>query len=437
MNNTLRCFLGAGLAAVALLAPRPAAAQPVILTGPITGEVTLRATNEYLLTNYVYVLAGAVLRIEPGTVIRGRSGEAPNFGSLFITQGAKIFAEGAPHAPIIFTAEEDDLNDPSDLGPTDRQLWGGLAIFGRARINAAVDAAGDAATPRYEVYEGLEDVVINGQRVHRYGGDDDDDDSGVLRYVSLRHGGQKLSPDKEINGLSLGGVGRGTTIEYVEALSFADDGFEFFGGSVNTRYLVSAFNDDDQFDTDMGYSGKNQFWFAIMSSDRRDHGGELNGEPNERNDGTRLPRSNFQVYNATLIGAGAGDIGSANNNAFVVRRYSQTEWYNSVFTDFHGAPFNGGGPVTGAQPVFQENLWWGFTTPVFTNELFTVAANNNRTDADPMLRGISRTPESGGLDPRPLPGSPALSQGKTPSDPFYVQVPYKGAFGPDDNWLRG
>jgi hypothetical protein len=95
-----------------------------------------------------------------------------------------------------------------------------------------------------------------------------------------------LSPDKEINGLSLGGVGRGTTIEYVEAVSFADDGFEFFGGTVNTKYLVSAFNDDDSFDTDMGYTGKNQFWFAIQSNDRRDNGSEQNGEPNERNDGT-------------------------------------------------------------------------------------------------------------------------------------------------------
>jgi hypothetical protein len=100
-----------------------------------------------------------------------------------------------------------------------------------------------------------------------------------MRYVSIRHGGQKLSPDKEINGLSLGGVGRGTTLEYIEVLSFADDGFEFFGGSVNTKYLVSAFNDDDSFDTDMGWSGKNQFWFAIQSNDKRDTGSEQNGEP--------------------------------------------------------------------------------------------------------------------------------------------------------------
>jgi hypothetical protein len=176
---------------------------------------------------------------------------------------------------------------------------GGGGHSGKARINKAVNAAGDAATPKYEVYEGLEDLQINGQNVHRFGGANDDDNSGVLRYVSIRHGGQRLSPDKEINGLSLGGVGRGTTIEYVEAVSFADDGFEFFGGTVNTKYLVSAFNDDDAFDTDMGWSGKNQFWFAIQSNDRRDNGSEQNGEPNERNDGTGVPVATYEIHNAT------------------------------------------------------------------------------------------------------------------------------------------
>lgn len=414
----------------------PSDVNDVMVSAPISGDVTWRASNTYILTNYVYVLSNAVLRIEAGTVIKGRNGTAPNFGTLFVCQGGRILAEGTPDRPIVFTTEEDDVNDPFDLLTTDRGLWGGLVILGNARINKAVSAAGDAANPKYEVYEGLEDIQINGQFVHRYGGMDDDDNSGVLRYVSLRHGGQRLSPDKEINGLSLGGVGRGTTIEYVEAVSFADDGFEFFGGSVNTKYLVSAFNDDDSFDMDMGWSGKNQFWFALQSNDRRDNGSEQNGEPNERNDGTGVPAATYEIYNATLVGAGAGGQGADNNHAMLVRRYNRSAWYNSILTDFHGQPFNGGAPQTGSSPMFMDNIWWGFSTPVFTNDVFVTVANNNTTNLNPQLRGLGRE-RLGSLDPRPLPGSPALTSPRTaPTDGFYHPVAYRGAFDDKDNWLR-
>ncbi len=426
--------LGAVLAALAVQPPCSAATLEV--SGSVTGDVHWSSTNEYLLTGYTYVLSNAVLRIDAGTVVRGRNGAAPNFGTLFVCQGGRIHAEGTPTRPIIFTAEDDDLSDNEDLLVTDRGLWGGLVILGQARINKAVNAAGDASSPRYEVFEGLEDLQIGGQPVHRFGGDKDDDSSGVLRYVSLRHGGQKLSPDKEINGLSLGGVGRGTVVEYVEVLSFADDGFEFFGGTVNTKHLVSAFNDDDAFDTDMGYSGKNQFWLGIQSNDKRDSGSEQNGEPNERNDGTGVPATTYQIYNATLIGAGAGAAGTANNHAMLIRRYNRSQWLNSIFTEFHGQPFSGGGPQTGSAPTLMDNLWWNFTDPVFTNELFTVIANHNLTNVNPQLRGVSRGPD-GGLDPRPLPGSPATTSPRTaPSDGFYTPVAYHGAFTAEDNWLR-
>src|SRR5262245_33184523 len=108
-----------------ILALHPVASAATIeVTGPLTGDVRWARTNEYLLTGYTYVLSNAVLRIEPGTVIRGRNGTAPNFGTLFVCQGGKIFAEGTPHNPIIFTAENDDLSDSEDLTVTDRGLWG-------------------------------------------------------------------------------------------------------------------------------------------------------------------------------------------------------------------------------------------------------------------------------------------------------------------------
>jgi hypothetical protein len=106
----------------------------------------------------------------------------------------------------------------------------------------------------------------------------------------------------------------------------------------------------------MGYHGKNQFWFAIQSNDRRDNGAELNGEPNESNDGPGVPVSDFEAYNATLIGAGAGAGDPANNNAFLLRRYTHTEWCNSIFTDFNGQPLNGGNAQTGAATEFKDNL---------------------------------------------------------------------------------
>jgi hypothetical protein len=438
MKSRLRIpFVGALLAALFVGAGPSTQAATNEVSGSLTGEIRWTADNTYVLTGYTYVLSGATLRIDAGTVVKGRNGAAPNFGCLYICRGAKIMAEGTAEKPIIFTAEDDDLADPTDLGVTDRGLWGGLVILGNARINKAVNAAGDATSPKYEVFEGLEDLVINGQNVHRFGGNDDDDNSGVLRYVSLRHGGQRLSPDKEINGLTLGGVGRGTIIDYVETLSFADDGYEFFGGSVNTKHLVSAFNDDDAFDTDMGWSGKNQFWFAIQSNDRRDNGSEQNGEPNERNDGNGTPKSTYEIYNATLIGAGATGGGTANNHTMLLRRYVQAGWYNSIFTDFNGQPLNGGGPQTGSTPTLKDNIWWGFAQPVFTNSLFTEVSNNNSTNVNPLLRGISRTAD-GMLDPRPADGSPALSTSRaTPADGFYTPANYKGAFNSRTGWASG
>src|SRR4029434_9863774 len=149
-------------------------------------------------------------------------------------------------------------------------------------------------------------------------GNNDEDNSGVFRYVSIRYAGVVFQPNKELNGLSLGAVGRGTTIEYVEAYGTADDGFEFFGGTVNTKYLVSAFNDDDTFDTDQGYRGKNQFWFSIQEDGKRDNGGEWNGEPNGIAV-SNAPVANFKLYNATFIGAGNLGTNTTPNHGLTMR----------------------------------------------------------------------------------------------------------------------
>ena len=259
------------------------------LTGP---TINWYRTNVYVLNGYCFVKQGSTLNIEAGTIIKGKDGAPGVFGALFITRGARINALGTANNPIIFTAEADNLGTAGawpNLGLTQRGLWGGIVLYVQATLNTPSDAGGAAASPKYDVFEGLPDTVINGQNVHRFGGADDNDSCGVMRYVSIRHGGKILESNKELNGLSLCAVGRGTTIEFVEAYAIADDGFEFFGGTVNTRYLVSAFNDDDAFDADQGHRGQHQFWFGIQAPDARDKGFELNGEPTGIAEARRAP----------------------------------------------------------------------------------------------------------------------------------------------------
>ncbi|MFM7805675.1 MAG: hypothetical protein ACKPGK_14440, partial [Verrucomicrobiota bacterium] len=331
------------------------------------GTYRWSATNVYILTGFTYVMSNAVLNIEPGTVIKGVSGTgtgasaANDFGCLFVCRGGKLNAVGTANNPIIFTAERDDVADSGDLPFPTRGLWGGIVLFGNARLN---NPAWTTNNVSYDIYEGLPDLAVTnaftGQvdYIHRFGGTDDNDSSGVMRYVSVRHGGKKLTTDKEINGWSLCGVGRGTVAEYLEAYCIADDGFEFFGGSVNTRYLVSAFNDDDGFDTDQGYNGRNQFWFGIQEPGAKDNGSEQNGQPQapDVRVAGALPLADYVVRNATLIGAGEA---SSGNDALRFRQENKARWYNSVITDFGGVRvrIDDDGVST---PDVKNNLFWGF-----------------------------------------------------------------------------
>ena len=406
--------------------------------GVNTTAVTWYRTNTYVLNGFVYVKNGQTLTIEAGTVIKSKPGNGAAASALFIAQGGKLFAVGSPNNPIIFTAEADNVNDPKarrlngpSLTPFQRGLWGGIVVLGRATINSAENVTGNAATPKYEIYEGLADAVINGQSVHRFGGGDDDDNSGIIRYVSIRHGGTLLESNKELNGLSLGGVGRGTTVEFVEAYAIADDGFEFFGGTVNTRYLISAFNDDDSFDTDMGYRGKNQFWFGIQDTAAADKGAEIDGDLPKTG---VLPASDWQVWNWTAIGKGI-----ATGTALHIRDNAAPKINNSIFADFGTALLVdantldevNGGSLTIRNTIF--NVTTLNTSANAADAFFTNAANANTT-ASAQLRGISRVANSGALDPRLAVGSPGLTGASLPPvDGFLVNPGHQGAFG-NVNW---
>jgi hypothetical protein len=409
----------------------------------ITGTTNWVATNTYILTNFVYVMSNAVLNIEAGTVIKGRNGTYQNvggfpsgFGCLVVIRGGKIFAEGTCEKPIIFTAEADDVNDPFDLpisGSGSRGLWGGIILNGNATINSSVRLA---LSPLQDTYEGLPDAFQSGEALFRFGGNNDNDSSGVLRYVSVRHSGKVIESNREVNGITLGGIGRGTVLECCEAYLVADDGFEWFGGTVNSKYLVSAFCDDDCFDGDQGWRGKNQFWFSIQATDIRDEGGEFNGVPNEldaQNAASFPFNATYEIYNWTAIGAGKGGTNTG-NEALVIRQANFMKLYNSIFTQFDGRSVQFG---TNAQPDVRHNLFFqnivgngnGYGTA------FAPAALN--PIADPLLKSISRT-NLNLLDPRIGEASPAYTGFLTPPlDGFYVPVDYKGAFNSANNWTLG
>lgn len=234
--------------------PTPAATDSVVrVTSNITSNTTWSTGKIYVLAGRIEVESGATLTIEAGTIIKGEAGTQSNATALLIARGAKIMAEGTATAPIIFTSVADEIcpshikagNFASpNLEPTVNGLWGGLIVLGKAPISVS----GDATEAQIE---GIPTSDQNGL----YGGTDAADNSGVIKYVSIRHGGTNIGSGNEINGLSLGGVGSGTVIENIEIVSNQDDGIEWFGGTVNVTNVVIWNVGDDGIDTDQSWDG--------------------------------------------------------------------------------------------------------------------------------------------------------------------------------------
>lgn len=219
-----------------------------VISENITANTTWKTGETYVLAGRVAVTNGATLTIEPGVVVKGEAGTGSNATALIIAQGAKIDAQGTEDSPIIFTTVADEI-EPGDivspnLDPEMNGLWGGLIILGKAPISVK----GDGTT--YQI-EGIPASDVNGL----YGGSDAADNSGILKYVSIRHGGANIGEGNEINGLTLGGVGSGTTIENIEVVANQDDGIEFFGGTVTVKNVVVWNAGDDALDTDQGFAG--------------------------------------------------------------------------------------------------------------------------------------------------------------------------------------
>lgn len=280
------------------------------LSGSITSNVTLQSSKRYLMLGTVFVKAGATLNIPAGTQILG---DKNSKGTLVIERGGTINATGSSTSPIIFTSAQ-------PVGSRSAGDWGGIVILGRARINTASGA--DTAA-----IEGISPSVY-------YGGTNDADNSGTFRYVRIEYSGIALSPNNEINGLTMGGVGSATTIEYVMVAYNGDDSFEWFGGTVNCKYLISYFPVDDEFDTDFGYRGKLQFLLSVRKPSIADVSGSTcfesdnNNGPNYNN-----PRTQPIFSNVTSIGPKQYDTSVVNPNytrAGHLRRNSLISVVNSV-----------------------------------------------------------------------------------------------------------
>jgi len=395
--------------------------------GAGTGSVTWTKDKSYILDGLVFVNDGQTLTIEAGTVIRARTGQGIQSSALIIARGGKIIAQGTSDEPIIFTVEGDDLEGSI---PYDAQgLWGGVVILGNATLNTE---SGEAF---------IEGIPISEPR-GIYGGSYDDDNSGIFTYVSIRHGGTNIGEGNEINGLTLGGVGRKTIIDHVEVIANADDGVEFFGGTVNTRNMVVAFCGDDAFDMDEGYRGKGQFWLAI-NGPSSDHCAEHNGGDNPVHG---LPYSNPEIYNATY----AGYTGKPDQDLISFSEDGTGHYANSIFLNpgqgIRIEYINGQDDSYHYFSIEEISFANNIVYPVSEGDtiLYTASAETPDLSSENSLLQAYFTANNSISDPgitagesfSLMPPNTAFSDMKEYSDPWFEEVSYKGAFG-SNNWIAG
>ena len=274
------------------------------LTGNINQTTTLTSDKVWTLKGYVYVTDGAKLIIQPGTTIISDVAEK---GALCIERGAQIIAEGTPEKPIIFTSGK----NAGEKAPGD---WGGIVILGRAKTNRSSEP------------------TIEGGIGRPFGGTNDADNSGILKYVRIEYAGIAALPNSEINALTLGGVGSGTVIEYVQTVYANDDAFEFFGGTVSPKYLYAFATADDDFDFDFGFTGTITNGVAKRDPQFVDNGDAGNGVECD-NDGVgslAQPFTHPKLLNMILVGPNDATSLPNHNLGLRFRRATQFTMKNSV-----------------------------------------------------------------------------------------------------------
>ncbi len=297
--------------------------QTITLSGRINADTVLRKQNNYILKGLVYMVGNKTMTIEAGTVIKG-SFSGSDVAALIITRGSKIVAQGSATDPIVFTSASQNPQSGD---------WGGIIILGKAAINTSFNGTAGL----FQVEGGVDNANGDG-----LGGSGDavapapvnNDNSGVLSYVRIEYAGYAFQPDKEINSLTLAGVGSGTTIDHVQVTYAKDDAYEFFGGTVNAKYLIAWKTQDDDFDTDNGYSGKVQYGLVIRDSVIADISNSEAFESDNNAAGTSVtPKTSAVFSNITAIGPKA-TLNNAGSTLFRggahVRRNSGISIFNSI-----------------------------------------------------------------------------------------------------------
>jgi len=420
----------------------PSTGQVIEVSGDITESTTWYSAAKYMLSGFVYVKNNATLTIEPGTLIKGISGTK---AALIVERGSKIMAAGTSSQPIVFTSDK-------PKGQRARGDWGGVVLCGKATTNKHDNGAGVG--------------IAEGGIGSNYGGTDDNDNSGILQYVRIEFPGIPLTAtaNSEINGLTLYAVGNGTTIDHIQISYSGDDSFEWFGGTVNCKYLVCIRGLDDEYDTDNGFSGKLQFLFGLRDPEVSDQSGSNGFESDNDADGSSLTPATKPIFsNVTIYGpltvSATLPVNHLFKRAMHIRRSSQLSVYNSVFAGWPvGLLLDG---TLGNTPASADNndlqiencIMAGMTanyaettgTPATpytlaqTEAYFTAPARANAINTLADILGASLLSLT---SPTLLPGagSPVLTGASFTNsrltDSFFTPVTYKGAFGTTD-WTAG
>ncbi|MEY4903298.1 MAG: hypothetical protein RLZZ292_1113 [Bacteroidota bacterium] len=399
----------------------------VVVNQNITTNTTWTNDKIYQLEGgFIYVINNAVLTIEPGTIIKG------NASALVVTRGAKLLANGEPERPIVFTSYK-------KVGERATGDWGGILLLGKAKVNCA----GGECTA-----EGGIDATYA-----KYGGTDDEDNSGSLKYVRIEFGGIAFQPNNETNGLTLAGVGRGTTLEHIQSSYGGDDAFEWFGGTVNSKYLVVFKTLDDMFDTDFGFSGKNQFLLGISDPQIADVSGSNGFESdNDAQGSTNEPKTNATFSNVTILGPKKNATTVINGNfkrGMHLRRSTELDIFNTVITGFPvglrlESTNSENNYLTDNKLELKGLLLAGMAKSVDSTSTNSPAVKVKFT-SDAAVNILPNVADAGipnfdEINPfLPSVGSPALTGSDFTSaklnDPFFEKTTYRGAFGTAD-WTK-
>lgn len=395
------------------------------VSGQITSSQHWTADKRYVLHDYVGVTGGNTLTIDPGTVIYGGDGKA----TLFIQRGAKLMADGTAKRPIVFTS-------PQRVGQRAQKDWGSLVVFGDAPINVPGGQA---------FMEGLPS-----QPQYSYGGSNAADNSGVLRYIRLEFGGFEIATNQEINGLTLAGVGSGTTVDYIEVLQNKDDCVEWFGGSANAKHILGVACADDALDFDNGAMPNVQFAAFIKRAENDESDSNILTEAdNDANGTANTPITNPNVFNVTSVRVPS----ATGNYGAVLRRNTGGRFHNVIVAGAKNAPVNlrDGSTTSNANSgllVLDNSILFGDFSdatgfPTRTDgeqsRTFVFTTNKNNRNTDPKLAiGTPSLLETLMPDLSPLTDSPALDAdyvAQPPDNGFFEAVDFQGAVGPGNNWV--